>query len=83
MGFGNCVIVRGTPTNMEVVDSAGLSYDPENPIDGLADRLREVMTNPALAEDYRQRAIERVQSVYAWETITDEYEAFFTRLLDA
>ena len=27
MGFGNCVVVRDTPANMEVIGDAGLSFD--------------------------------------------------------
>ncbi len=80
MGFGNCVIVRATPTNLEVIGDAGLSYDPEDPVNDLARRLDEVFENPSLVDTYRRLATERVRSIYSWDTITDRYEELFAQL---
>jgi glycosyltransferase involved in cell wall biosynthesis len=81
MAFGNAVIARGTETNSEVVADAGLTYSPDNPVDGLADALRLLHGNPAEVARLREAAVERVRSDYSWEHITDVYEEMFKSLV--
>jgi glycosyltransferase involved in cell wall biosynthesis len=81
MAFGNAVIARGTPTNSEVVASAGLTYSPEDPIDGLAAALRQLYEDEDLTADLRSKAVERIRGHYSWERVTDTYEELFTRLI--
>jgi glycosyltransferase involved in cell wall biosynthesis len=80
MAFGNAVVVRGTPTNREVVQDAGLVYDPEEPVRGLAAELRRLLDEPALAARLRRAAVRRIEEAYSWESVTDRYEALFARL---
>jgi glycosyltransferase involved in cell wall biosynthesis len=80
MGFGNAIVARGTATNREVVDDAGLLYDQDDPIDGLAQQLRRLIDDPALADRLRTAAVDRVRSSYDWEHVTDEYEDLFKSL---
>jgi glycosyltransferase involved in cell wall biosynthesis len=80
MAFGNAVVVRGTPTNSEVVADAGLTYDPEDPVTGLAAALQRLLDDPALTARLREAAVRRVESTYSWDRITDRYEALFASL---
>ena len=80
MAFGNAVVVRGTPTNTEVVADAGLTYDPDDPIRGLAAALQRLVDEPELTARLRRAAVERVEAAYSWDRITDQYEALFARL---
>jgi glycosyltransferase involved in cell wall biosynthesis len=80
MAFGNAVVVRGTPTNAEVVAEAGLTYDPDDPVDGLAGAIQRLVDDPALTTQLRHAAVERVEAAYSWDRITDQYEALFARL---
>ncbi len=80
MGFGNCVIVRNTPGNLEVIADAGLSFEHSDPIASLAQVLRRVANEPALADSLGRRAQERVARFYDWEVITSRYEALFNEL---
>lgn len=80
MGFGNCVIVRNTPGNIEVIADAGLSFEHENPVASLAAVLRRVVDQPEWAAQCGRRAQERVARFYDWEVITSRYEALFSEL---
>lgn len=81
MGFGNAVIVRGTPTNSEVVGAeAGLVYAPDDPVEGLARAMQSLVDDPALVTRLREAAVRRVESAYSWDRITERYEALFARL---
>ncbi|HUZ01232.1 MAG TPA: glycosyltransferase [Thermomicrobiaceae bacterium] len=82
MAAGNCVIVRDTPANLEVVGDAALPFSGQRPTESLAERLRQVIDDPHLVEHYAGRARNRIAARYSWETVTDEYEALFRSLLD-
>jgi glycosyltransferase involved in cell wall biosynthesis len=81
MASGGLVIVRGTPTNLEVISDAGLAYDEEDGIDGLASVLRQVIADPALRDRLRAAARQRVATVYSWARIIDDYETLFSELV--
>jgi glycosyltransferase involved in cell wall biosynthesis len=81
MAFGNAVIARGTAANSEVVGTAGLTYSPEDPIDGLAAAIRSLLDDDDLVTRLRLAAVERVRAEYSWERITDVYEGLFRSLV--
>lgn len=83
MAFGNCVVVRDTPANMEVIGDAGMSFPDQNDVAGLADVIDRLDADPLLVESRRARALERVAAHYSWERVTDQYEALFMRMLPA
>lgn len=80
MGFGNCVIVRDTPGNLEVIGGAGLTFSDADPVRTLAMRFREVAADSAMAREWGARARERVAAHYDWERVTDQYVDLFRRL---
>jgi glycosyltransferase involved in cell wall biosynthesis len=80
MASGGAVVVRGTPTNLEVIGEAGLAYDPEDGVEGLATVLRRLIAAPEHADERRTAARQRVASVYAWDRIVADYERFFREL---
>jgi glycosyltransferase involved in cell wall biosynthesis len=43
--------------------------------------LERVLADPALVEDYRERARERARR-YSWEAVTDQYEQLLQRACD-
>lgn len=49
MGFGNCVIVNGTPENIEVVGDAAIIYK-RNDIGDLAHWMRQILSDPTLVQ---------------------------------
>lgn len=77
MGFGNCVVVRDTPANLEVIGDAGLTFADADPVDSLARTISTLEADDDVVARMRGRALSRVQSAYSWETVTEQYEALF------
>lgn len=82
MAFGSCVVVYNTPENMETIGDAGFTYDGTVGADSLRQVLEHLLSQPEMVKEYRQRAKERVQACYTWETVTDAYERLFYQLCD-
>jgi glycosyltransferase involved in cell wall biosynthesis len=80
MAFGNCVVVRDTAANMEVIGDAGLSFSDRDDVASLAAVIRRLEDDAAGIDDLRARAARRVAATYSWEVITDQYEALFRTL---
>jgi len=76
MGFGNCVIVNGTPENIEVVGDAGIIYR-KNDVDDLKEKIQYVISNANVIKVYKEKALERIKQNYSWDTVTDRYEKLF------
>ena len=81
MGFGNCVLVRGSRVNCEVVADFGCVFDAERPLEGLVESLQHLLDSPAEVALCRGRVTERIRSYYNWTWVTDFYEAMFERLI--
>jgi glycosyltransferase involved in cell wall biosynthesis len=77
MGYGNCVLTLATPENIEVVGEAGVPYINEF---DLAEKLKRVLRDGSLVQAYRNRAQQRIQKHYDWETVVDQYEQLFARM---
>jgi len=77
MGYGNCVLTLATPENIEVVGEAGVPYIDEY---DLAEKLQRVLRDGSLVQAYRNRAQQRIQKHYDWETVVDQYEQLFARM---
>lgn len=80
MAFGNCVVVRDTPANMEVIGSAGASFSDADDVESLASVLRRLDADDAEVERLRHAALDRVRQAYSWDRVTDQYEALFAQL---
>jgi glycosyltransferase involved in cell wall biosynthesis len=82
MGYGNCVVVRNTPANLEVISEAGLSFNKKDrrDVDSLKDVMENLITNKNRVVDFRRKALHRMRDVYSWETITDKYINLFNSL---
>jgi glycosyltransferase involved in cell wall biosynthesis len=81
MAFGNAVLVRNTPANLEVVGRAGATFENLDDEQDLAlklqfyvDHVEEVVALRAAAED-------RVREKYSWEKVTDRYELLYAELM--
>jgi glycosyltransferase involved in cell wall biosynthesis len=77
MGYGCCALVNGIDENKETIGAAGLVY-AKNDVKDLARKLQHLIDNPAVVDDYRQRALERVKSHYNWDTIAQNTEELYT-----
>lgn len=82
LGFGNCVVVRNSTVNLEVIEEAGITFDRENPESSLTACMAELLRNPGTIEQMRQRARQRILEYYNWEWVADFYVDLFNRLLE-
>lgn len=80
MAYGNCVIAIGVHFNREVVGEAGLCFEPGNPHD-LKNQMEYCLHNPAVVQQYRQLAEQRIAQAYNWEGVVEKYERLFARIL--
>ena len=82
MGFGNCVVVRNSQVNMEVVRDCGTFFDQGQPVANLRTVLARLLAHPEEVAEYRTRVRSRIEQYYNWDWITDFYEDLFARLED-
>lgn len=80
MGFGNCVVIRNSAANSEVVGEAGIKFDPADEVESLAERMSFLIKHPEVVEEYRQKAVERVRQAYDWDRVTERYLELFAKL---
>lgn len=80
MGFGNGVLVRDTPANLEVIGEAGASFSDADPVASLAAQLTRLLADGAALAQLRSAALQRVAEHYSWERVADAYEALFSAL---
>jgi exopolysaccharide biosynthesis WecB/TagA/CpsF family protein len=80
LGFGNAVLVRNSSVNMEVIGSNGAFFDRTNLEPSLTHMLQQLVDQPGEVRQLRERAVERIETYYNWEWITDFYERLFERL---
>jgi glycosyltransferase involved in cell wall biosynthesis len=76
MGHGRAVLVNGIEENLETVGDGGLAF-ARNDVGALHRALAELLGNASRREELGQRARERVERVYNWDRITDQFEAVF------
>jgi glycosyltransferase involved in cell wall biosynthesis len=81
MAFGNCVVVNGTPENLETIGATGLSYDGRRGAPALKDVLAYLIAEPEIVRRYREKAKAHVERHYDWEKVTSQYERILHRLV--
>jgi len=82
MGFGNCVLVNDTPSNLEVIAGCGRSYRGQEGAPDLARQLQLLVDDPQLVSDYRGQALRRAQSHYRWEDVVRSHEELYGHALN-
>lgn len=80
MAFGNAVLTRNTPANLEVVGDTAVVFDHDNEVHDLALKLQYLADHPEEVVVLRAAAEERVRSKYSWERVADRYEHIFEGL---
>ena len=77
LGCGCCILARDNPFNSEVLAGHGLLFQDAAE---LAERIELIEQQPAVAENLKRHAPERIRTMYNWERITDQYEELFYQL---
>jgi glycosyltransferase involved in cell wall biosynthesis len=83
MGFGNCVLVNDTPSNLEVIGTAGVSYSGKAEFSDLHRKLSFLLDDPGLVDRYRQLARERAWTRYRWADVIGRHASLYERVVTA
>lgn len=83
MGFGNCVLVNNTASNLEVISDAGFSYKGSEGAVDLARQLQLLLDDQELVAEFRVKAEQRARANYRWEAVVREHLALYARTLGA
>ena len=83
MGFGNAILYHDCAATREVIGKAGMPFGPVNAETSLAEKLNELIGDPAKRETLRKAALERAKESYNWEKVTDRYEEILSTLVSA
>jgi glycosyltransferase involved in cell wall biosynthesis len=80
MGAGLCVLTSDVPENREAVEGAGFTFQAGSSAD-LAERLRFLISNPALREAAGRSAIKRIEAEYQWSKVASDIETCYFEIL--
>jgi len=80
LGYGNAILALNTPFNAEVLDNGryGILFE-KNP-DDLVRKIADMESTPAMVENFRLKAPDRIRERFTWEQITKQYEDLFLTL---
>jgi glycosyltransferase involved in cell wall biosynthesis len=81
MGFGNCVLVNNTASNLEVIGDAGFSYVGMQGAEDLQDKLQSLLENPNVVQEYRCNATQRARACYRWDDVVRRHLALYEEVL--
>ena len=81
MGFGNCVLVRNSTVNMEVIGDCGVFFDKNNLELSLTDKMQYLIDNYNIVKLYKKQVTSRIKHYYNWEWITYFYEILFEKII--
>lgn len=79
MAYGNCVIASNIEPHREIIGSCGLFF-PKGNSKALRKLIFEIISNPSLLNDLRQKAKGRVRENYDWNNIVDKTEYLYLQL---
>jgi glycosyltransferase involved in cell wall biosynthesis len=81
MGFGNCVLVNDTASNMEVIGAEGFTYKGKEEGQDLSRQLQMLLNDPTLVAEFRIKAEERARTNYNWEAVVRDHLALYSQVL--
>jgi len=80
MGFGNCVLVSDIPENIETAGDAGFTFRNGDP-DDLLRQLSRLLSDSAIVEEFRERAVRRIAQQYLWDSVAERTEKLYLSLI--
>jgi glycosyltransferase involved in cell wall biosynthesis len=82
MGFGGCVLVNDTPSNLEVISDAGFSYRGSEGAQDLRLQLQSLLDAPELVEEFRSKAERRARANYNWNHVVRDHVRLYKHVLN-
>ncbi len=81
MGYGNCVLVNNTASNLEVISEAGAAYHGSEGDKDLAIQLQKLVAAPDVVAQYRLLARQRAHDCYRWEDVVRKHAELYQDLM--
>jgi glycosyltransferase involved in cell wall biosynthesis len=81
MSLGRCVLVNGTPENLEVIGDTGIVYK-NNDLCDLREKLSWVLGHLDERTRFNEKARKRIFQSYTWDRVADQYEHLFSSILE-
>jgi glycosyltransferase involved in cell wall biosynthesis len=81
LGYGNCIVVNSIQETLSAVGDAAVSFR-QNDAQDLTTKLQMLLDDPALVEEYRNRALKRAIEQYDWDRVSEAHLAIYQRLSD-
>jgi len=75
MGYGNCILALDTVFNREVLGDTGLFFSKDER--ELATLMQRVEKEPALVDQLRRKAPQRIEKEYSWDKVSEQYDRLF------
>ncbi len=72
MGYGSCIVINSNVEALSAVGDAAIPYVNNDPAD-LAAKLEQVIADPKLAAEYRERARHRAEQEYDWDQVAEAH----------
>ncbi len=79
MASGCFTIAIDVPFSRDVLQNGGIFFKKTH--DDLASKMSWSLEHPDELDEFRQRALTRIQDQYTWEKVADGYEALFRELV--
>lgn len=80
MGMGSTILYNDCPATREVVGDAGEPFSGEDLAAALSEKLHTLGEDPERCRTLGQLALQRAETVFDWEVVTDRYEEIFREL---
>jgi len=81
MGYGNCVLVNDTCSNLEVVSDSGFHYLGADGDRDLHRKMQRLIDDLELVSAYRTRARERAETYYRWDDVVKQHANAYRLLM--
>jgi glycosyltransferase involved in cell wall biosynthesis len=72
MGYGSCIVINSNVEALSAVGDAAIPYANNDAAD-LASKLEQVIGDPELAAEYRERAQRRAEQEYDWDQVAEAH----------
>lgn len=82
MGFGNCILVRNSQVNTEVIGDFGLYFEGDRALESLSDQIAKLISDSATVRKMKEKVHRRITDYYNWDWVTDFYEDTFRKMLE-
>jgi glycosyltransferase involved in cell wall biosynthesis len=80
MSYGNCCLASDIPENLEAVRTFGYSFKSKD-VKDLKTKLEFLISNPEKVSEIKAGASQHVLQNYSWDSIADEWENFYQKVL--